>query len=336
MNWGGFPIAFRFPVEDFSPETKKLCWSYVLPALTYADLTSTGLYEAESSEVFDPDQLIYLAVVAPTVIPPSRKNSLLWRRDGRLMSALTLYQPVVQENFLELYAPTRKLADITPDRTVVPCPEAEGWFPEHIGEKEKAPSRLRALILPKGELPYKERTTLCRQTMRELYEQDDGLYLKMLPLSAGGEGTVYTAAAFARARLFTELIPDPAGEKHRCLFAVLPGRRLLIDGFSIPDISAPLEEGYGLGRAIRIGRDRGFTDIRLCARGLNPPATEAKAAEDVEELYSLSRMLPLFDRVILTEYDGNGQIKTEAVDIDRRDKGCVSSILSRRSGTAVN
>ena len=39
MNWGGFPIGFRFPVDDFSVETKKRCWSYVLPALRYADLT---------------------------------------------------------------------------------------------------------------------------------------------------------------------------------------------------------------------------------------------------------------------------------------------------------
>ena len=89
MNWGGFPVALRFPVQDYSLETKKRCWSYVLPALAYADLTDTTLLEAESAEVFDPDQLLYLAVVAPKTIPPSRKNSLLWRKDGRLMSALS-------------------------------------------------------------------------------------------------------------------------------------------------------------------------------------------------------------------------------------------------------
>ena len=55
MNWGGFPIGFRFPVEDFSLETKKRCWSYVVPALRYADLTDSTLLEAESAELFDPD-----------------------------------------------------------------------------------------------------------------------------------------------------------------------------------------------------------------------------------------------------------------------------------------
>lgn len=337
MNWGGFPVAFRFPVQDFSLETKKRCWSYVLPALAYADLTGdTTLQEAESAEPFDPDRLIYLAIVAPTVIPPSRKNSLLWRTDGRLMSALTLYQPVAQENYLELFTKYVKLATVTPERQVVPEAGGEGLFPDGIELKEKAPFRLRALILPKGEMPYAAREALCRQTMRELYEADEGLYLKMLPLSPGGGGAVYTATAFQRGRLFTEMIPDAAGKQRRCLFGVLPGRKLLIDGFSVPDIASPLSEEYGLGRAIRAAKERGFTDIRLCARGLNPPASAAKLQEDLDELYDLSGNLPLYDRVILTEYDRDGQIKIENIDMDRRDNQCVSSIVSRRSGTAGN
>ena len=336
MNWGGFPVAFRFPVSDFSPETKKRCWSYVLPALTYADLTDSTLHESESTELFDPDKLIYIALVAPKVIPPSRKNSLLWRQDGRLMSALALYQPVAQENYLELYTTTHILAEIALDRSVVPREGAEGLFPERIEREEKKPFNHRALILPKGEMPYEEREIVCRRAMRELYEADKGLYLKMLPLSPGGEGAVYTAAAFRHGRLFTEMIPDMAGDKHRCLFAVLPGRKLLIDGFSVPDIGAPLQDDYGLGKAIAVAKERGFTDIRLCAKGLDHPASGAEPMEDVEELYRLSRELPLYDRVILVDQDGEGRIRTENIDIDRRDKACVSSILSRRSGTAEN
>lgn len=336
MNWGGFPVAFRFPVEDFSEETKRHCWSYVLPALTYADLTDSSLRESESAELFDPEKKIYICMVAPTSITPSRKNSLLWRRDGRLMSALVLYQPVVQENFLELYAPDRILAEIAPDRRVIPQEGFEGWFPERIEQRKKTVSRLRALILPKGELPYKEREALCRQTMGAFYGADDSLYLRMLPLSPGGEGAVYTAAAFQHGRLFSEMIPDAAGGKRRCLFGVLPGRRLLIDGFSVPDIAAPLSEDYGLGKAIRAARDRGLTDIHLCGNGLQTPSSEAEPLMDMETLYGLSRQLPLFDRVILTEYGDDGQIKTESIDIDWRDKECVSSILSKRSGTAAN
>ncbi len=336
MNWGGFPVAFRFPVDDFSFETKKHCWEALLPTLVYADLTDSALYEAESAEIFDPDRLIYIALVGPTVIPPSRKNSLLWRKDGGLMSQVVLYQPVAQENFLELYTRTRKLADVTAERTLLIQEGGEGLFPDRIEVQVKEPFRLRALILPKGELPYKERETLCRRTMQELYEKDKGLYLKMLPLSPGGEGAVYSAAAFRHGRLFTEMIPDSSGDMHRVLFGVLPGRKLLIDGFTVPNIEEPLSEAYGLGRAIRIGKDRGFTDIRLCARGLDAPVCEAKPETDIEELYGLNRELPLYDRVILTEYGQNGQIRTEDIDLDRRDNGCVSSILSRRSGTAEN
>ena len=79
MNWGGFPIGFRFPVQDFTLETKKRCWSYVLPALVYADLTDCTLQEAESAELFDPDRLVYIAVISPKKIPINRKNGLLWR-----------------------------------------------------------------------------------------------------------------------------------------------------------------------------------------------------------------------------------------------------------------
>ena len=336
MNWGGFPVAFRFPVQDFSFETKKRCWSYVLPALTYADLTDSTLREAESAELFDPDRSIYIAMVCPKVIPPSRKNSLLWRRDGWLMSAVALYQPVVQENFLELYTDTKILAEVAPDRSIVPQAGAEGLFPDRIERKQKAPAPVRALILPKGELPYDERDALCRRTMKELYEADQSLYLKMLPLSPGGEGAVYTAAAFLHGRLFSEMIPSEAGAKQRCYFGVLPGRRLLIDGFSVPDVEKPLNEGYGLGSALRVAKDRGFTDVFLCARGLPAPACEAKPLEDIEGLYDLSRQLPLYDRVILTAYGRNGRIETETIEIDRRDDRCVSSILSKRSGTAEN
>ena len=319
MNWGGFPVAFRFPVKDFTFETKKRCWTTVLSALEYADLTDTTLHEAESAELFDPEKLIYIAVVAPTVIPPSRANSFLWRRDGALMSKLALFEPVVQENYLELYTKTTRLAAIAPDRTVIQEEAGQGLLPERIQVKEKEPSRVRALILPKGELPYAQREALCRQTMRELYEKDKGLYLKILPLSPGGEGAVYTAVAFRHGRLFSEMVPGMDGGKHRCLFGVLPGRTLLIDGYSVPDIEAPLSEAYGLGRAIRIARDRGFTDIRLCAKGLNVPPSEATPVVDADELYELSRELPLYDKVILTEYDRNGGVRTESIDFNRRD-----------------
>ena len=336
MNWGGFPIGFRFPVEDFSLETKKRCWSYVVLALRYADLTDSTLLEAESAELFDPDRLIYMAIIAPKSITPSRKNSLLWRKDGRLMSAVALHVPVVQENYLELYVEPKLLAEIAPDRSIVPQEGAEDLLPDRIETRQKAPFHTRALILPKGELAFRERDALCRETMRELYEKDEGLYLKMLPLSLGGEGAVYTAVAFQHGRLFSEMIQDASGTKRHCLFGVLPGYRLLIDGFTVPDISAPLDDGYGLGKAIRIAKDRGFTSIHLCARGLNPPDSEAEPMEDVEALYDLSRQLRLYDKVILTEYDADGRIKTEEIKIDRRDKGCVSSILSRRSATAEN
>ena len=122
---------------------------------------------------------------------------------------------------------------------------------------------------------------------------------------------MYTSAAFQHGRLFSEMISDAAGEKHRCLFGVLPGRKLLIDGFSLKDIDCNADERYGLGMALRIAQGRGFSDVSLCARGLNLHASTAATLEDLDQLYSLSKCLPLYNQVILTDYDVNGQIKTE-------------------------
>ena len=66
------------------------------------------------------------------------------------------------------------------------------------------------------------------------------------------------------------------------------------------------------------------------------PASDAAILDDLDELYDLSGELSLYDKVILTEYSKDGKIKTESIDIDRRDKECVSSILSRKKGTAAN
>ena len=153
MNWGGFPIAFRFPVQDFSLETKKRCWSYVLPALRYADLTDSTLLEAKSAELFDPDQPIYIAIVAPKSITPSRKNSLLWRKDGRLMSALALYWHVGQENFLELFTDTKMLAEITPERNIVPKEDCDVLFPDRIRSIAPAPRSSAAPAAPYAAVP---------------------------------------------------------------------------------------------------------------------------------------------------------------------------------------
>lgn len=326
MNWGGFPVGFRFPVPDFSRETKARCWERVLKALTYADLSNTTLQEAESAERFDETKRVYIAIVSPVSITTSRNNCTLWRRDGTLMSSLCYYVPWVQENYLELFTKHTDLAEIAEDRRIVPTAEGEGLFPAAIPFAPKAPSRKRVLLLPKEELPFEERMNLLRQAMEKLYVEDSSRYLTMLPLSPGGEGTVYTAAAFLNGRIFTELVPDREGTRHRVLFGVTAGKRLLIDGFSVPDIAAPLSEEFGLGKTIEIGKGRGFKDVRLCARGLNVPDSEAKPVENVQEIYRLQDRLCLFDRLMLVSANTNG-IVTESIDIDRRNVPCVSSIL---------
>ena len=132
MNWGGMPIGFRFYVEDYSRETKERCWAHVLRALEYADLTEVSLHEGETEEAFLPGQKVYIPVVGAKSIKVSRKNTMLWREDPALMGQLALYRPLIQENYMELFAPTRRLADVTMSGEIRPEAPGEGLFPKAI------------------------------------------------------------------------------------------------------------------------------------------------------------------------------------------------------------
>ena len=132
MNWGGMPIGFRFYVENYSRETKERCWAHVLRALEYADLTEVSLHEGETEEAFLPGQKVYIPVVGAKSIKVSRKNTMLWREDPALMGQLALYRPLIQENYMELFAPTRRLADVTMSGEIRPEAPGEGLFPKAI------------------------------------------------------------------------------------------------------------------------------------------------------------------------------------------------------------
>ncbi len=49
MIWQYFPIAFRFPVGDFSIETKRSCWRTALSALCACRPEGVTLYDAQQT-----------------------------------------------------------------------------------------------------------------------------------------------------------------------------------------------------------------------------------------------------------------------------------------------
>lgn len=307
MNWGGFPVGFRFPVEDFSPETKKRCWDSVLQALSYGNLKGVSLYEAESAERFDPARPVLIAAVSHLSIRESRSNSLLWRRDGALRSKLTLYMPAVQENYLELYTEKRCIAQVSLEGSIEPVKEAEGYLPKSLPAAGKPKSSsLRCLIAADPALPFLERESLCRLALYQLYQKDQGICGRLLPLGNGNEGTVETAAAFLRGRLSNLAVCAENGAQSSVLYAVTANRRLLLDGFSLPALEEPLSKDFGLGQALLKLKNRGFSEINLCARGLSHINAETLSSfsgcavrfvEDCGEIYSLSTSLRGIERV---------------------------------------
>ena len=112
MIWHYFPIGMRFPVRDFSDETKRRCWEIALGAIYASDPNGTVLYEA--CESFDPGAgtAVYTCIVCYEGIKQSRAAGKRFQALDALTSRLTLSDPFVQANYLESFGPYPELARI--------------------------------------------------------------------------------------------------------------------------------------------------------------------------------------------------------------------------------
>lgn len=257
MNWGGMPIGFRFYVEDFSQQTKQKCWAPVLKALKYADWSTMTLHETESQELFNPAQKVYIIVIGTKAIKISRKNAILWREDPELMEALCLYQPWIQENYMELYAPTRRLAVVTSEGEIVPDGE-EGAFLKGKLVRRSAP-RITGRQLVWGESEAELRKHI--NSFRQAHPTES--YRKAV-LTKGTEVTL-SAAAFREGQLHTILLPDGQGGEGTFLFAILPGNVLLADARTCPGSELPCSQEYGIGKFLSLASGWNAKECLLCA-----------------------------------------------------------------------
>ena len=94
MIWHYFPIGMRFPVTDFSDETKRACWNVALSAAFASDACGTTLYEA--MEPLDPGSFgaVYTCIVCYVGIKQSRLAGKTMHSLDGLKTRLCLNDPL--------------------------------------------------------------------------------------------------------------------------------------------------------------------------------------------------------------------------------------------------
>ncbi len=105
MIWQYFPIGFRFPVRDFSEETKRACWETALSALYASDPKDVTLYDAQETYDVGSGGPVYICIACFYGIKQARSSAKVLMSRDRLMSRLCSHQPIIQANALESFGP---------------------------------------------------------------------------------------------------------------------------------------------------------------------------------------------------------------------------------------
>ena len=267
MIWHYFPIGMRFPVADFSEETRRACWKIALSAICSADSKETGLYEA--CEPFDPicQSPVYICIVCYVGIKQSRAAGETLHALDALMTRLCLHNPLVQANYLESFGPYPILAEIDAngklnsnengaalfsDDSIVPMRRLNGW---------------KILIAPDSMKGTCDAERLTRYL--GIAAVDHGFRVQRLPIADGGEGTVRVLVAGTGGRYETVACEDMNGDRVNMTVGVIPGSVAVIEaadsvGFARKnDHTPPIERrsSFGVGMLIQKTLDLGYRTI---------------------------------------------------------------------------
>lgn len=231
MNWGGFPVGFRFAAKEITDDFKRKCWDTVIRAASYADLRDMFLHEAtlDDSAAGMP---VYIAIIGSPKVGPIQKNSALWHKDASLLGHLTFYRPFVQENYLELYAPSHSVGTFLPDGTVRPD-EGVSFLPKKVIKTGFIPKKRKALFLSRLETAENIDGAVA-PAMEKVAAHAPTFETERLNFAEGGKA-LYYAAAFRNALVYACSYETKAGEKIQQSYALLPGGKCMADVRSISD-----------------------------------------------------------------------------------------------------
>ncbi len=267
MIWHYFPIGMRFPVADFSEQTRRACWEIALSAAFASDARGTGLYEA--CETYDPGTQgpVYTCIICYYGIKQARAAGKTMHSLDALMTRLRLHDPLVQANYLESFGPYPILAEIDAEGTIRPNENGEAFLPTGPIEPMKQSDGWILLLAPdsmKGVCDAEHLTRILGTAAA-----DCGLRVRRMPVADGGEGTVRALVDGTKGRFESVVAEDLNGDRANMTVGVMPGSIAVIEvadavGFSRRNNHTPPIErrsSRGVGLLIRKALDLGYREL---------------------------------------------------------------------------
>ena len=272
-KWGGFPMGFRFVVKDFSVDTKRTCWDCLLSALERGKSAQVLLFDEETVSPYDASERIYLCILSHKPIKQSRSNADLFVTDPLLMSMLSIFEPIVQENELNTHGGVHLVGLVKANGEIAAEDIGRDVLPAVLPLRRLPPAARRILAAPDSMKATFSSFTLARMIAHAAAESDSGINTRMLPVGDGGEGTMLALAAAMRGRMLSTSCRDAYGRKKQAAFAVLPDGTAVIEcaqavGFADAGSGAFMERtSAGVGDLILHAVNHGYGHICLCVGG---------------------------------------------------------------------
>lgn len=267
MIWHYFPIGMRFPVADFSDQTRRACWEIALSAIFASDARGTGLYEA--CEAYDPGTQgpVYTCIVCYYGIKQARVAGKTMHGLDALMTRLCLHDPLVQANYLESFGPYPILAEIDTESVIHPNEQGAAFLPAVTVEPMKPTDGWMLLLAPdsmKGVCDAEKLTRILGTAAA-----DHGLRVRRMPVADGGEGTVRALVDGTQGRFEPVVCEDLNGERANMTIGVIPGSVAVLEvadavGFIRKNNSTPPIErrsSRGVGTLIKKTLDLGYRKL---------------------------------------------------------------------------
>ena len=267
MIWRYFPIGMRFPVSDFSDQTRRTCWEVALSAVFASDARGTGLYEA--CEAYDPGTQgpVYTCIVCYYGIKQARAAGKTMHALDALMTRLCLHDPLVQANYLESFGPYPILAEIDANNVIRPNENGCAFLPAGPIEPMKPSDGWTLLLAPDSMKGVCDAERLTR--ILGTAAADHGLRVRRMPVADGGEGTVRALVDGTNGRFESVVCEDLNGDRASMTIGVIPGSVAVLEvadavGFLRKnDGTPPIERrsSRGVGMLIKKTLDLGYRNL---------------------------------------------------------------------------
>jgi hypothetical protein len=220
MIWHYFPIGMRFPVPDFSNETKRGCWQIALSAVFASDARGTTLYEACESFDSGSESAVYTCIVCYEPIKQSRAAGKMMHALDGLMTRLCLHDPLVQANYLERFGPYPPIGAIDPEGAVVPNEAGEAFLPTGKIVPAKRCEGWSLLFACDGE---------TESRMFGIAAAENGFRVRRLLLADGKGGAVHALVSGMNGRYETVTRVGSEGDHHTRTVGVIPGKTAVLE-----------------------------------------------------------------------------------------------------------